>query len=127
MRAIHNSQVTYAQACGGGGYATSLGDLATPPNGGGAPFITPDLTVNDVVKAGYTIRIVPGGGAVPVTAAARTCNSTLSQTSYHATATPTMVGGSGTRAFATNDSGTVWENYSGVSIPAGLAGAHVLQ
>jgi prepilin-type N-terminal cleavage/methylation domain-containing protein len=127
MRAIHNSQVTYAQACGGGGFATSLADLATPPNGGGAAFISPDLRANGVVKAGYAVLLVPGAGAAPVRAAASTCNSTLSQSSYHATATPMTIGVSGTRAFATNGSGAVFESYSGAVIPPTLAGSHLLQ
>ena len=127
MRAIHNSQVTYAQACGFGGFATSLGDLATAPNGGGSPFISPDLNANGVVKAGYAVLIVPGAGAAPVRAAASTCNSTLSQSSYHATATPIIRGVSGTRAFATNSSGSVWESYSGGLIPPSLAGSHLLE
>ena len=127
MRAIHNSEVTYAQVCGDGGYATSLEDLATPPNGGGTPFITPDLAANGVVKAGYTVDVVPGVGAAPIATAATTCNSTLSQSSYHATATPASVGLSGTRAFSTNNSATIFQNYTGVAIPPSLAGAQVLQ
>jgi len=127
MRAVHNSQVTYAQTCGGGGYATSLDDLATPPSSGGSSFITPDLSANGTVKAGYTILVVPGTGASQVLAGAATCNGTASQSSYHATATPATMGQTGTRAFATNNSGSVYQNYTGVAIPASLAGAQVLQ
>ena len=127
MRAVHNSQVTYAQTCGGGGYATSLDDLATPPSSGGTSFITPDLSANGTVKAGYTVLVVPGTGASQVLAGAATCNGTTSQSSYHATATPATLGQTGTRAFATNNSGSVYQNYTGVAIPASLAGAQVLQ
>src|SRR5258707_13852038 len=70
MRAINSSEVTYAASCGGGGYATSLDDLATSPASGGAPFITPDLPTHGVVKAGYTLQIGPGLGAFHVHAAA---------------------------------------------------------
>ena len=38
MRAINSSQVTYAASCGGGGYATSLANLAAVPTAGGDPF-----------------------------------------------------------------------------------------
>jgi type IV pilus assembly protein PilA len=127
MRAVLNSQVTFAQTCGGGGYATSLNDLATPPTSGGAPFITADLNADGVVKAGYKVQIEPGTGAVPVLAGAATCNGATSQSSYHASATPATLGLSGTRAFATNNSGTVYQNYSGAVIPVSLAGADVLQ
>jgi hypothetical protein len=37
------------------------------------------------------------------------------------------MGQTGTRAFATNNSGSVYQNYTGVAIPASLAGATVLQ
>ncbi len=127
MRAVHNSQVTYAQTCGGGGYATSLDDLATPPSSGGTSFITPDLSANGAVKAGYTVLVVPGTGASQVLAGAATCNGTTSQSSYHATATPATLGQTGTRAFATNNSGTVYQNFTGVQIPSSLAGTQVLQ
>ena len=127
MRAIHNSEITYAQTCGGGGYATSLDDLAAPPTSGGAPFITPDLSTNGVVKAGYTIEIAPGIAASNVLGGGSTCNGVVSQSSYHATGTPATLGQSGTRAFATNNSGTVYQNYTGVQIPSNLAGAQVLQ
>ena len=127
MRAVHNSEVTYAQTCGGGGYATSLDDLATPPTSGGSSFITPDLNANGVVKAGYTLLVVPGTAASNVLGGGGTCNGTTSQSSYHATATPATMGQTGTRAFSTNNSGTVYQNYTGVAIPATLAGAQVLQ
>jgi len=127
MRAIHNSEVTYAQACGGGGYATTLDDLATPPTSGGSSFITPDLATNGVVKAGYTIEIAPGIAAFNVLAGGSTCNGTTSQSTYHATATPATLGQTGTRAFATNNSGTVFQNFTGAQIPTSLAGTTVLQ
>jgi len=75
------------------------------------------------VKAGYTVLVVPGTGASQVLAGAATCNGTTSQSSYHATATPATLGQTGTRAFATNNSGSVYQNYTGVAIPASLAGA----
>jgi type II secretory pathway pseudopilin PulG len=127
MRAIHNSEITYAQTCGGGGYATSLDDLAAPPTSGGTPFITPDLSTNGVVKAGYTIEVAPGVAATNVLAGGSTCNGAVSQSSYHATGTPATLGQSGTRAFATNNSGTVYQNFTGVQIPSNLAGTQVLQ
>jgi type IV pilus assembly protein PilA len=127
MRAVHNSEVTYAQTCGGGGYATSLDDLATSPTSGGAPFITADLNANGAVKAGYTVIVEPGTAAFNVLGGGSTCNGTTSQSTYHATASPATLGQTGTRAFATNNSGTVYQNYTGVQIPTSLAGTQVLQ
>src|SRR3954468_8923886 len=42
IRAINSAQTTFAASCGGGGNASSLLALATPPMGG-VPFISPDL------------------------------------------------------------------------------------
>ena len=127
MRAINSSEVTYAASCGGGGYATSLTDLSAKPAAGGDPFISPDLNANGVVKSGYTLNLSAGTGAIAVLAAASTCNNTASQSTYHATATPATAGQTGTRAFGTNNSGTIYQNFTGVVIPATMAGAQILQ
>jgi type IV pilus assembly protein PilA len=127
MRAVNSSQVTYAASCGGGGYAVSLTDLATAPTAGGDPFISPDLNTNGVVKSGYTITLVAGANAVAVLAAANTCNNTASQSTYHATATPASVGQTGTRAFATNNSGTIYQNFTGTAIAVTMAATQILQ
>ena len=126
MRAVNSSQVTYAASCGGG-YAVSLTDLATAPTAGGDPFISPDLNTNGVVKSGYTITVVAGTNAVAVLAAANTCNNTASQSTYHATATPASVGQTGTRAFATNNSGTIYQNFTGTAIAITMAATQILQ
>ena len=57
---------------------------------------------------------------------ADTCNGTPSFTAYHATATPLIVAITGSRAFATNDSGVVYQNFTGALIAANLAGATVV-
>ena len=127
MRAINSSQVTYAASCGGGGYATSLTDLSTKPAAGGDPFISPDLNSNGVVKSGYTLNLAKGTGSIPVLAGTATCNGTASESTYHATATPATAGQTGTRAFATNNSGTIYQNFSGTVIVAAMTGATILQ
>ena len=127
MRAINSSQVTYASSCGGDGYAQDLADLAKPPTSGGDPFIGADLSVNGVVKSGYTVTLEPGANSAPVRTAARTCNGTNSFSTYHATATPATVGQSGTRGFATNNTGAIYQNFTGVAIDVNMAGAQILQ
>jgi prepilin-type N-terminal cleavage/methylation domain-containing protein len=127
MRAINSSEVTYAASCGGGGYATTLTDLATVPTAGGDPFISPDLNANGVIKSGYTVTVVAGANAIAVLAAANTCNNTNSQSTYHATATPASVGQTGTRAFGTNNSGTIYQNFTGTAIGVNMAGSQILQ
>src|SRR5262245_48575592 len=39
MKAIADAEAAYASACGGGGYAVSMADLAKPPVAGGSPFL----------------------------------------------------------------------------------------
>jgi len=127
MRAINSSEVTYAASCGGGGYATTLADLTAVPAAGGDPFISPDLNADGVIKSGYAINIDVGLNAIAVLAAANTCNNTASQSTYHAQATPATPGQTGTRAFATNNSGTIYQNFTGLAIANTMAATQILQ
>ena len=127
MRAINSAQVTYAASCAGGGYAQDLVVLATPPTSGGDPFISVDLNANNVLKSGYRMTLGVGLNSVAVLAAGATCNNTNSFSSYHATATPATVGQTGTRSFATNNSGTIYQDFNGALIANTMAGAQILQ
>jgi len=127
MRAINSAQVTYAATCGGDGYAQDLATLAAPPTTGGDPFIGPDLNVNGVTKSGYNIALEAGVNSITVRTSANTCNGTNSFSTYHATATPATVGQSGTRAFATNNSGAIFQNFTGTAIAVTMAGTQILQ
>ena len=127
MRAVNSSQVTYAASCGGGGYAVSLTDLATAPTAGGDPFISPDLATNAVVKSGYRVALSVGVASAAVLTSADTCNGTNSFSTYHATATPVSVSQTGTRAFATNNSGTIYQNFTGTAIANTMASTQILQ
>jgi type IV pilus assembly protein PilA len=126
MRAVNSAQVTYAASCGGGGYAESLDDLKKPTSGG-EPFISPDLATNGVVKSGYNVALAKGANSQPVLTSANTCNGTNSSSTYHATASPASVGQTGTRAFATNNSGTIYQNFTGTAIDVNMTGAQILQ
>jgi len=126
MRAVNSAQVTYAASCGGGGYAQTLDDLKQP-TAGGDPFISPDLATNGALKSGYNISLAAGANSQAVLTSANTCNATNSFSTYHATATPASVGQTGTRAFATNNSGTIYQNFTGMSIGVNMAGAQILQ
>jgi prepilin-type N-terminal cleavage/methylation domain-containing protein len=128
MRAINSSQVTYAASCGGGGYANSLLDLATAPAAGGDAFISPDLNAQNVLKSGYRLGLAAGANVQPVMVAGSTCNNTNSFSTYHATATPDSLGNTGTRSFATNNSGTIYQSFTGAAIIVGMpAPAVILQ
>jgi type IV pilus assembly protein PilA len=127
MRTVNSAQVTYAATCGGDGYAQDLAVLATPPTTGGDPFIGLDLSVNGVLKSGYIVALAAGANSIAVRTSANTCNGSNSFSTYHATATPATVGQSGTRAFATNNSGAIFQNFTGVAIPVTMAGTQLLQ
>jgi type IV pilus assembly protein PilA len=126
MRAVNSAQVTYAASCAGGGYAQSLDDLKKPTSGG-EPFISPDLATNGVLKSGYNVALGQGANSQPVLTSANTCNSTNSFSTYHATATPASVGQTGTRSFATNNSGTIYQSFTGTAIDNNMTGAQLLQ
>jgi prepilin-type N-terminal cleavage/methylation domain-containing protein len=127
MRTLNSAEVTYAATCGGDGYAQDLADLATPPLTGGDAFIGADLNANGVVKSGYVVSLAAGTNSAPVRTTANTCNGTNSFSTYHATAVPATVGQSGTRAFATNNSGAIYQNFTGVAIAVNMGGAQILQ
>jgi prepilin-type N-terminal cleavage/methylation domain-containing protein len=126
MRAINSGQVSYAASCGGNGFANDLAALATAPTAGGDPFISVDLNANGVAKSGYLFNLVAGANVQPVLLAAATCNNTNSFSTYHATAEPQSIGSTGTRGFATNNSGTIYQNFTGAAIAVNLAAATVL-
>jgi prepilin-type N-terminal cleavage/methylation domain-containing protein len=108
LRTITSAQHVYSSSCGGGGYATSLDDLALPPTGGGPAFISADVAAAEVggtPKSGYEFTVT-GQGAV-VRPAAETCNlaSAASTTGFFSQADPVNPGMTGVRFFATNASG----------------------
>ena len=129
LRAINSSQSTYSSSCGGNGYAQSLDDLAKPPTGSTQGFISPDLSVNDVIKSGYRVNVGPDLSVVPVTVASQTCNGAAADavSSYFAEAHPVTVGSTGQRSFGSDSRGTIYFMYDGTTLAAGLAGASVLQ
>ena len=108
LRTISSAQHLYSSSCGGGGYATSLDDLALAPGSGGPAFVPADLSAafpGGTPKSGYEFTITPSGGVV--TPAANTCNgaSADTRTSFFSQADPVSPGVTGTRYFATDQSG----------------------
>jgi type IV pilus assembly protein PilA len=128
VRTINSGEANFASTCGGGGYATSNTQLATAPTGG-QPFISPDLAVADVAatpKSGYTVDVNASADALDrqVFAAAGTCNAVgASMAMYWVGANPIAVGQTGSRAFASDQRGTIFFNTTGAAmanpIPAG--------
>ena len=115
MRAVSSSQQAYSSRCYG--YATNLPELQNAGN-----FLSPDLTSGvSVVKSGYSVTLIAGVGNTPLAAPPAGCTGT--GTNYYGSATPLVVGGTGTRAFATDEPGTIWQDLSGTAPPQPFASA----
>jgi type IV pilus assembly protein PilA len=128
VRAVNSGETAFAASCGGGGYATSNADLATPPTAtGGAPFISPDLKAADSGggKSGYLVKIDKGATATDVLAGTATCNGKASSSSYFVTADP--ITGSGTRHFASDSRGTIYYDNSAALTETTMAAAAFIQ
>jgi type IV pilus assembly protein PilA len=113
LRAINSGQAAYSSSCANGGYATTLDDLfKAPTNGTG--FISPDLATNGTVKSGYTITLAAATNpaAQTITAAASTCNTSGADamSGYFAKADPVTLNSTGTRYFATDTRGSIFQN-----------------
>jgi len=107
LRAINTAQQGYAQLCNG--FATVLTGLAAGPVVGPIPFLSPDMTATPIIiKSGYTTTMAGTGatsGVGPCAAA--------SFPGYYVSAAPTAFGSTGTRAFASDEAGTVFQQTAG--------------
>ena len=114
LRAINSGQASYSSSCANGGYAVLLADLAKPPLGSNAGFISPDLKSDPTIKSGYAVALFkdPDATTKDMGTAAATCNASTTQpaSSYEATADPLTPGGTGTRYFATDTRGTIFQS-----------------
>ena len=111
LRAVNSGQAVYSSSCAPGGYATTLADLFLSPVGG-TGFISPDLSVNGVVKSGYTVSLAAGLGSAIITLAAATCNGSGADamSTFYSTASPVTMNGTGTRWFASDTRGTIFQD-----------------
>jgi prepilin-type N-terminal cleavage/methylation domain-containing protein len=108
MRAINTSQVNYSQQCNG--YAPGLIVLRTAGN-----YLSPDLTgAASVAKSGFTVTLIAAAtsGVIPTPPAG--CGAPV--TNYFSSAIPLTVGSTGTRSFASNEQGTIYQNSVGAAI-----------
>jgi len=121
LRAINSGEAAYASSCAAGGYAVSLDDLAKPPIGSGQGFISPDLGTNGVTRSGYQVKLAKdaGPGTIDVGTSAGTCNASTGTpaSSYFASAEPVTPGGTGTRYFATDGRGIIFQSRTPIANP----------
>lgn len=115
LRTINSAQAIYAASCGNGFYAPSLASLATPPTvGGGDGVIGPDLSTDPSIKSGYSIVLTRGSAASGAPASCNGVTAGNSVSTYFASANPTP--GGGTRFFATNQGGTIFQSTTAVVV-----------
>jgi len=120
LRAINSSQQAYSSSCANGFYADGLDSLGQAPSGGGAPFISPDLSVAaagaTVAKSGYQITMDQAAGADDGNDVA--CNAIAAadlNSAYVAAADPVTANSTGVRFFWTNTLGTIYTHTSTLS------------
>src|SRR6266496_1544137 len=102
MRAINTAQQNYSQQCNG--YAPLLTELKAAGN-----YLSPDMTSGaTVAKSGYNITLAAGLGNMVLATQAPGTN-------YYGSAAPLTKGSTGTRAFGTDEQGTIWQDSSGVA------------
>ena len=111
LRAVSVAEASYAVVCGNGAYAVLFATLSVGPGLSPDGFLSPDLAGGGN-KSGYTFVLGPGAGGAP---APPDCNGVATNSSYYVTAVPVTLGATGTRGFATNPSGSVWQDRSGAA------------
>jgi type IV pilus assembly protein PilA len=127
LRAINSGEASFSSSCGAGGYAIKLEDLVIAPKGSTQGFISPDLNKNGVTKSGYNVTIdADKTSGVTNVGTTDACGNTVTQpvSSYFAKADPATPGGTGTRYFATDTRGTLFQSSSATvanPIPSGTA------
>jgi prepilin-type N-terminal cleavage/methylation domain-containing protein len=110
LRAIDNAEASYTSSCGQGAYAGTLADLGKPPQAGTEGYISPDLTSDPSMKSGYKVTMT-AGAAAPTGVTGCNNPSSLAQ-SYFVAADPQVPESSGSRFFATNQGGTIYQSSS---------------
>jgi type IV pilus assembly protein PilA len=111
LRAVVSAQQDFAALTQG--FADDLATLGSICPGSSTAFISSDLTANGITKSGYILTIAPGVGAVA--GPRNDCFGNPTQTDFYATAVPAAVGGSGSRAFASNGASTIWQDTTGAA------------
>lgn len=105
LRAINSAQVAYSLTCGHGAFAATLRVLGMGPLPDNVPFISPDVTSDEIVtKSGYTTEM----RGVPIATAEPSCNGGDLVGGYWARNYPATQGVTGDRYFWTNGSGGIY-------------------
>jgi prepilin-type N-terminal cleavage/methylation domain-containing protein len=113
LRAVNSGQASFSSSCASGGYAVDLADLVKVPTGSSQGFISPDLSSNGVTKSGYYVQVAGNSGNQAI-GGTTVCGNSVTQpvSDFWADAWPVTKGGTGTRNFATDTRGTIWQDTS---------------
>jgi prepilin-type N-terminal cleavage/methylation domain-containing protein len=107
LRAINSGQAAFSSSCGNGFYADTLPHLVQAPTGG-TGFISPDLGAATSTKSGYQVTLAAAATTTASTTDA--CSGAWKPTgAYYAKAEPVTFNGTGTRSFATDVRGTIFQ------------------
>jgi prepilin-type N-terminal cleavage/methylation domain-containing protein len=98
LSAITQAQFAFSQTCGNQRYSPTLAGLGVAHPSTGQAFLSPDMTMDPLVKSGYLY--VMSGTQAPD--APPTCNGLAPVSTYKVTADPSTPGISGIRYFASN-------------------------
>ena len=111
LRAINSAESTFSSSCAQGAYASALAGLGTAPAGGGQAFISPDIATSatgaTVTKSGYVVGLTDGGTAA--VSGVTACNAAAVTAGYQGNA-DAVSASTGTRHFATDSRGTIFQN-----------------
>lgn len=105
LRTLVSAQNTYANVCGNGAYTISLTTLVSEQ------FASPDLDITP--KSGYRFQLVPALGSL---AGSNDCTGAPTESGFYFRAEP-LAANTGSRGFATNHVGTIWQDTSGIAPP----------
>jgi type IV pilus assembly protein PilA len=127
LRTINSGQAAYSSSCGKGGYATTLPDLYKPPTTGGTGWISPDLNASPSTKSGYTFDMAKAPGAIDVTASSNACNAPADPpaSAYVTAAAPITAGASGSRYFASDSRGGIFQHTALMSVSSAIPSAAI--
>lgn len=113
LRSVHTAQLSYSLSCGYGFYASNFPALGPGPSGLDG-FLSLDLTGSVTpIKAGYTYNLAPGLGGVAGPADCLGLPNTVA--TYYVSVVPVTVNQTGTRGFAVNQGGAIWQDFTGIA------------
>jgi type IV pilus assembly protein PilA len=122
LRAINSANLNYNINCSSNtGWAPSLAILATPPTGGGQPFISPDLSAAagvPVAKSGFDVTYTVTNAVATSPLSCNGAAAGTAQSNYLAAASPTSWGTSGNRHFGTSEAQTIFQEIANTAITA---------